>query len=154
MRLIKRKTNINFLGQTRRKIALAISVLVVVVSLFELAGRERLDPERVHILLQESAMRENKPGAGNVEAETDEAGEVSIQTRHKLIRPRGPNQTAYMKSIRDKDLAFGIGPAGTGKSTGIRYLARSLGITVTAAEACLEDTSADLRYSSARGIPL
>ena len=37
MRLIKRKTNINFLGQTRRKIALAISVLVVVVSLFELA---------------------------------------------------------------------------------------------------------------------
>jgi preprotein translocase subunit SecF len=37
MRLIKKKTNINFLGQTRRKIALAISVLVVVVSLFELA---------------------------------------------------------------------------------------------------------------------
>jgi preprotein translocase subunit SecF len=37
MRLIKRKTNINFLGQTRRKIALGISVLVVVVSLFELA---------------------------------------------------------------------------------------------------------------------
>ena len=88
----------------------------VLLSLFELAGRERLDPERVHILLQESAMRENKPGAGNVEAETDEAGEVSIQTRHKLIRPRGPNQTAYMKSIRDKDLAFGIGPAGTGKT--------------------------------------
>jgi preprotein translocase subunit SecF len=37
MRLIKKKTNINFLGQTRRKIALAISVLVVVVSLFDLA---------------------------------------------------------------------------------------------------------------------
>ena len=37
MRLIKRKTNINFLGKTRRKIALGISVLVVVVSLVELA---------------------------------------------------------------------------------------------------------------------
>jgi preprotein translocase subunit SecF len=37
MRLIKNKTNINFLGQTRRKIALAISVLVVVISLYELA---------------------------------------------------------------------------------------------------------------------
>ncbi len=37
MRLIKRKTNINFLGKTRRKIALAISVIVVVVSLVELA---------------------------------------------------------------------------------------------------------------------
>ena len=37
MRLIKRKTNINFLGKTRRKIALGISVLIVVVSLVELA---------------------------------------------------------------------------------------------------------------------
>ncbi len=37
MRLIKHKTNINFLGKSRRKIALAISVLVVVVSLYELA---------------------------------------------------------------------------------------------------------------------
>ncbi len=37
MRLIKRKTNINFLGKSRRKIALGISVLVVVVSLYELA---------------------------------------------------------------------------------------------------------------------
>jgi preprotein translocase subunit SecF len=37
MRLIKKKTNINFLGQTRRKIALGISVLIVVISLYELA---------------------------------------------------------------------------------------------------------------------
>ncbi|NIL95333.1 MAG: protein translocase subunit SecF [Woeseiaceae bacterium] len=37
MRLIKHKTNIDFLGVTRRKIALAISVIIVVVSLVELA---------------------------------------------------------------------------------------------------------------------
>ena len=37
MRLIKHKTNINFLGQARRKIALGLSVLIVVVSLYELA---------------------------------------------------------------------------------------------------------------------
>lgn len=42
--------------------------------------------------------------------------DVSIQTRRKLIRPRGSNQTAYMRNIRDHDLAFGIGPAGTGKT--------------------------------------
>ena len=41
---------------------------------------------------------------------------ISIQTRRKLIRPRGANQTAYMRRIRDHDLAFGIGPAGTGKT--------------------------------------
>ena len=86
----------------------------VLLSLFEMTDSERLDPERVHILLQESAMNEgdrNEAGAANVEP-----GEVAIQTRHKLIRPRGANQTAYMTSIRDKDLAFGIGPAGTGKT--------------------------------------
>ena len=39
MRLIKHKTTINFLGKTRRKIALAISLLVVAVSLVEVATR-------------------------------------------------------------------------------------------------------------------
>lgn len=37
MRLIKHKTSIDFLGKTRRKIALAISAIIVVVSLVELA---------------------------------------------------------------------------------------------------------------------
>ena len=39
MRLIKDKTSINFLGKTRRRIALAISVLLIVVSLASLATR-------------------------------------------------------------------------------------------------------------------
>jgi len=39
MRLIKHKTNINFLGQTRRKIALSISALAIVISIASLAAR-------------------------------------------------------------------------------------------------------------------
>ena len=39
MRLIKEKTNIDFLGPTRRKIALVVSVLLVIVSLISLATR-------------------------------------------------------------------------------------------------------------------
>jgi phosphate starvation-inducible PhoH-like protein len=46
----------------------------------------------------------------------DESEDVSIQTRRKLIRPRGANQALYIRNIRDHDLAFGIGPAGTGKT--------------------------------------
>ncbi len=88
----------------------------VLKSLFELTDRELLDPERVHMHLQESAMNEG----GNVPTPPDavdgEADDLSIQTRRKLIRPRGANQTAYLQSIRDYDLAFGIGPAGTGKT--------------------------------------
>jgi len=85
----------------------------VLSRLFEMTDKERLDPERVHILLQESFM-------DDVNEDTSDAGEaqeeVSIQTRRKLIRPRGANQTAYIRNIREHDLAFGIGPAGTGKT--------------------------------------
>ena len=85
----------------------------VLAKLFALTDHERLDPERVHMLLQESfmdAVDREAPGA-----EQDDE-EVIIHTRRKLIRPRGANQAAYVKSIREHDLAFGIGPAGTGKT--------------------------------------
>jgi len=88
----------------------------VLLSLFEMTGSERLDPERVHMLLQESVMNEAEPKVEAAVAGDGDTDDVSIQTRHKLIRPRGANQTAYMKNIRDYDLAFGIGPAGTGKT--------------------------------------
>jgi phosphate starvation-inducible PhoH-like protein len=64
------------------------------------------------MLLQESFMDED------LDASADEEGaeEVTIQTRRKLIRARGANQAAYVRNIRKHDLAFGIGPAGTGKT--------------------------------------
>lgn len=42
--------------------------------------------------------------------------EVIIHARQGAIRGRGPHQRAYLKQIRDGDLTFGIGPAGTGKT--------------------------------------
>ena len=85
----------------------------VLSRLFEMTDQERLDPERVHMMLQESFMDDvNDDAAGTDEAQE----ELSIQTRRKLIRPRGANQTAYIRNIREHDLAFGIGPAGTGKT--------------------------------------
>jgi phosphate starvation-inducible PhoH-like protein len=85
----------------------------VLARLFALTDHERLDPERVHILLQESFMDEAAPGASD---DQQEGEEVIIHTRRKMIRPRGANQAAYVASIRNHDLAFGIGPAGTGKT--------------------------------------
>ncbi|NNF40425.1 MAG: PhoH family protein [Woeseiaceae bacterium] len=85
----------------------------VLLLLFEMTDKERIDAERVHMLLQESLMddadADAKAGEGDGEAFT-------IQTRRKLIRPRGANQASYMKTIQEFDLAFGIGPAGTGKT--------------------------------------
>jgi len=85
----------------------------ILLSLFEMTDNERLDPERVHMLLQESFMTDVDAANNDDDGEEQIAG---IQTRRKFIRPRGANQMAYLKSILRHDLAFGIGPAGTGKT--------------------------------------
>ncbi len=70
----------------------------------------------LHLLLKEEQMNRQ------TEEDTEEAEavrsipEVTIKTRHKVIRPRGPRQRRYMHQIVTHDLCFGIGPAGTGKS--------------------------------------
>ena len=86
----------------------------VLLSLFELTSNERLDPERVHMMLQESQMNDGELASAN--SDLSDGDDVSIHTERKLIRPRGANQMAYVQSIRKNDLAFGIGPAGTGKT--------------------------------------
>ena len=39
-----------------------------------------------------------------------------IKTRRVAIQCRGPRQTDYVASVKERDLTFGIGPAGTGKT--------------------------------------
>jgi phosphate starvation-inducible protein PhoH and related proteins len=41
---------------------------------------------------------------------------LAIRTRKRHIAPRTPNQVAYMRALRDHELVFGVGPAGTGKT--------------------------------------
>jgi phosphate starvation-inducible PhoH-like protein len=85
-----------------------------------MAANERLDPERVHMCMQESVMNESalKEDGVAVDGENTSAdeSEYAIQTRRKLVRPRTQNQLLYLKNVQKNDLAFGIGPAGTGKT--------------------------------------
>ncbi len=120
LRQIERRLNVNIASRGNRfrvtgNPGAARAGSDVLKSLFSLTAAERLDPERVHVALQETVMNE---GITEAVAPDDEAGATryEIQTRRKLIRPRGPNQRAYIKSIQENDLAFGIGPAGTGKT--------------------------------------
>ena len=41
---------------------------------------------------------------------------VEIRTRKRTVEPRTPVQKAYVKSLFDHQLVFGLGPAGTGKT--------------------------------------
>jgi phosphate starvation-inducible PhoH-like protein len=53
-------------------------------------------------------------------------GTVEIKTRKKLVEPRTDAQKAYVRSLFGNELAFGIGPAGTGKT----YLAVAVGVSM------------------------
>lgn len=51
---------------------------------------------------------------------------AEIKTRKKTIEPRTQAQKAYVDSLFNNELAFGIGPAGTGKT----YLAVAVGVNM------------------------
>ena len=53
---------------------------------------------------------------------------ASIHTKYKQIKPRNQHQLEYIQRIRDVDLNFAIGPAGTGKT----YLAVACAVEVLA----------------------
>lgn len=44
------------------------------------------------------------------------APELTIKTKKRHISPRSAKQADYIKMINDKELTFGLGPAGTGKT--------------------------------------
>lgn len=80
-----------------------------------------LTPESVHLAMQQSgleAARDEAEAANNAEGgeATAQAISSTIRTRKHTVKPRGQNQKNYVMSIRQNDINFGIGPAGTGKT--------------------------------------
>jgi phosphate starvation-inducible PhoH-like protein len=88
-------------------VAMAVAALE---ALYRSAAEEAVTPAQVHLMLQEV-------GADSTGLESPaEYEEISIRTRHGLIRGRGPNQQRYLHSMARFDINFGVGPAGTGKT--------------------------------------
>ncbi|MEE4379441.1 MAG: PhoH family protein [Candidatus Competibacteraceae bacterium] len=80
--------------------------LTVIDALYKSTDDEPLNPARVHLFLQEAG------AADAIEA----VDEITIRTHRGLVRGRGPNQQLYLANIRQHDINFGVGPAGTGKT--------------------------------------
>ncbi len=74
--------------------------------LYELTLTEDLTPQRVHL-----ALRGHEAGAAPSAGE-----EQGVRVPRGGIRARGVHQRDYLQHIRTRDLTFGIGPAGTGKT--------------------------------------
>jgi phosphate starvation-inducible PhoH-like protein len=94
----------------------------VLEALFDATAEAEIDPERVHLALVEHE-RGDGPGSSQ--------DPIVIHTRRREIRARGPNQREYARALHERDLTFGVGPAGTGKT----YLAVAAAVEALAADA-------------------
>lgn len=75
----------------------------------------------------DGAIRMGTTSEGSInQLEMFNSGGVEIRTRKKTVEPRTLAQKAYVKSLFNNELVFGIGPAGTGKT----YLAVAVAVTM------------------------
>lgn len=74
-----------------------------------------IDPHAVHLAIQQAKVLEQQP-TDQTMADLQHDKIVHIKTKRGVVKPRNPNQAAYVRAILSHDISFGIGPAGTGKT--------------------------------------
>jgi phosphate starvation-inducible PhoH-like protein len=104
------------------------SAAQVLNELYGAAETGAVSREQVHVALQGAAVEQ---GAGAATPRDPAAGPDLIHTPRHRIQPRGRNQREYVRQLREMDLVFGVGPAGTGKT----YLAVAAAVEALQAEA-------------------
>ena len=80
----------------------------VLKRLYSATEEESLTAGTVHLYLQRSGVDEL--------LDSEDLRESEIRTRRSRIRTRGAHQHHYVANITGRDVSFGIGPAGTGKT--------------------------------------
>lgn len=85
-----------------------------------------IDAGEIDGIIRMGEMGVANPPSLDEQLEMFAAGRMEIRTRKKQVEPRTEAQKAYVKHLFQHELAFGIGPAGTGKT----YLAVAVGVTM------------------------
>ena len=80
----------------------------IIKDLYINATTENLSEKSIHLLVRRYIG--NHQEQANIEVTPD------IETPRRSIKTQSKNQSIYIKTIRENDLSFGIGPAGTGKT--------------------------------------
>jgi phosphate starvation-inducible PhoH-like protein len=89
------------------------------------AGRE-VEPGDIDAALRMNGTSQSDELKSGNQLEMFKAGRIEIRTRRKTVEPRTDAQRAYARNLFDHEMAFGIGPAGTGKT----YIAVAVGVSM------------------------
>ena len=103
---IKNRGNLFLLEGQKRKLPLGERILL---ELHAIASKESIDKEKVHLVIKKIMNHQEKPSSSTKQP-------TFIKTPRREIQTRNMNQYEYIQSIRNHDVTFGIGPAGTGKT--------------------------------------
>ena len=103
---IKNRGNLFLLEGQKRKLPLGERILL---ELHAIASKESIDKEKVHLVIKKIMNHQEKPSSSKEQP-------AFIKTPRREIQTRNMNQYEYIQSIRNHDVTFGIGPAGTGKT--------------------------------------
>ena len=86
--------------------------------------KHQLTAENVHLIISQ--------GSNDEISIKESMDDVLVRIRKVIIRGRNQNQRSYLKNVKSKDLSFGIGPAGTGKT----YLAVACAVEALSDSQC------------------
>jgi phosphate starvation-inducible PhoH-like protein len=117
--ILRRGNQLAVLGDAREE---AVTVLNRLYARLE-AGRG-VEPGDIDAAVRLGNSDEDTGTRDGDQIEMFKAGSLEIGTRKKTVEPRTEAQQAYVRALYDHELAFGIGPAGTGKT----YLAVAVAV--------------------------
>ena len=121
---IVRRGNALALHGDEDAVALAAGTLTAMYERLE-QGRE-VGPADIDAALRFGPDNGDVDAGGDGQFEMFGKGAIEIRTRKKVVEPRSRTQAAYLRLLFERDLVFGIGPAGTGKT----YLAVAAAVSM------------------------
>ncbi|MGH1466480.1 MAG: PhoH family protein [Cognatishimia sp.] len=123
VQIIRRGNQLVLLGEEAARVEAAEVLQALYERLETGKSVEKADVDRE---LRMGGSEKNTGTRDGDQMELFKGGKVEIKTRKKLVEPRTDAQKAYVQSLFQQELAFGIGPAGTGKT----YLAVAVAVSM------------------------
>ena len=120
VQIVRRGNQLAVMGEAMEKAVSVLEALYV-----RLEGGRSVEMADIEAEIRMGRSADNTGIRDGDQIEMFNAG-VEIKTRKKTVEPRTQAQKDYVTSLFNNELAFGIGPAGTGKT----YLAVAVGVSL------------------------